>query len=227
MKLAAVGDLYCEVGHVGHWAPRLAPVNAEAELLLLAGDLTHGGELAELDVLLAELKGVTIPIVAVLGDRDYEAGRARVILERLRRTGIATLEGGSTTVGDVTVVGAVGVEGGFDAAPTRRWSYAERQLMARLEHYLADAAQSQRVVLLHYAPIHPGSPIQGADDVAALGSSSMAAAVDVTGADLALHAHVTEGMGEGRTAQDTPVFNVALPVLERLGFGTPYRVFDV
>lgn len=227
MKLAAVGDLCCETGHVGYWRPRLAPVNTEADVLLLAGDLTRGGELGELDVLLQELQAVAIPIVAVLGDRDYEAGRARVILERLRRAGIATLEGGSTTIGSATVVGAVGVEGGFDATPPRRWSYAERQLMARLEHYLANVDPVQRVVLLHYAPIQPGSSTDDPDEIAALGSSCMAVAIDTAGAELVLHAHAADGRAEGRTAQGTPVFNIALPVLERLGYSRPYRIFDL
>jgi Icc-related predicted phosphoesterase len=225
MKLAAVADIHCERGHRGLWAPLLEPVNRQADALLLAGDLTLTGDLGELAVLLEELKRVSVPIVAVLGNHDYDGGRARVFAERLRRAGIACLEGGATEIGDITVTGAMGVEGGF--APARRWSYAERQLMARLEHYLSAAATSRRVVLLHYAPILATLGDEPADLHELLGSSALEAAIDAAGADLILHGHAHGGAPEGRTRSGIPVYNVALPVLQRAGYTTPYRIIDI
>ena len=226
MKIAVVADIHCERGHRGFWAPRLEPVNGQADALLLAGDLTLTGDLGELAVLLDELKIVTVPIVAVLGNHDYDGGRARMIAERLRRAGITCLEGGATEVGDLTVTGAMGVEGGFSPA-VRRWSYAERQLMARLEHYLSAATTSRRVVLLHYAPILATLGDEPAELHELLGSSALETAIDEAGADLILHGHAHGGAPEGRTRAGIPVYNVALPVLQQAGYTAPYRIIDI
>jgi predicted MPP superfamily phosphohydrolase len=51
-------------------------VNEQADFLLLCGDLTDYGLPEEADILVAELAAaVTIPVVAVLGNHDYESGQ--------------------------------------------------------------------------------------------------------------------------------------------------------
>lgn len=226
VRIAAVADLHCTVEQQGGWAARFESVNDAADVLLLAGDLTLSGDMRELKVLLGELAVVKIPIVAVLGDHDYNTGRAFLLSETLRRAGIQNLEGGGTELGDLVVAGGMGVEGGF--RKRRRWAYAERQFMARLEHYLsASATTAKRVALLHYAPIT--ATLQGEQEelYEVLGSSAMEAAIDAVGADLVLHGHAHYGVAEGRTRGGVPVYNVALPVLERASFATPYRVFEL
>ncbi|HSH80706.1 MAG TPA: metallophosphoesterase [Herpetosiphonaceae bacterium] len=228
MKLAAVGDLHCRVEQSGYWAPRLRAVNDEADVLLLTGDLTLNGGLDQLDVLLGELRVVTVPVVTVLGNHDYASGRARVFGERLRRAGIRNLEGAATTVGDVTFVGAMGAEGGFTDSPEkRRWSYAEQQVMARLTHYLQAADGGPRVVVLHYAPILQTLEGEARRLLPVLGSTALEVAIDTAGADLVLHGHAHFGTHAGMTRGGVPVYNVALPVLQRAGYATPYRIFEV
>ncbi len=228
MKVAAVGDLHCRVEQRGYWAPRLCTVNDEADVLLLTGDLTLNGGLDQLDVLLNELRAVTVPVVTVLGNHDYAAGRAFVFAERLRRAGIRNLEGAATTVGGVTFVGAMGVEGGFTDSPEkRRWSYAERQIMARLTHYLEAADDAARVVVLHYAPILQTLEGEARRLLPVLGSTALEVAIDTAGADLVLHGHAHFGTHAGTTRGGVPVYNVALPVLERSGYTKPYRIFEV
>ncbi len=225
MRLAAMADLHCTAGDRGMWAPRVAPVNDVADALLLAGDLTAAGDMRELQVLLGELAVVRIPIVAVLGNHDYDGGRAFLFVEALRRAEIQNLEGAGTVLGEVAVAGGMGVEGGF--AKRRRWDIAERQFMARLEHYLADAGTARRVALLHYAPIVGTLGDEPEDMYETLGSSAMEAAIDAAGADLVIHGHAHNGATEGHTRGGVPVYNVALPVLQRAGFTTPYRLFEV
>jgi Icc-related predicted phosphoesterase len=179
----------------------------------------------ELDVLLGELAVVHIPMVAVLGNHDYDGGRAFLFVEALRRARIQHLEGAGTVLGDLAVAGGMGVEGGF--AKRRRWDIAERQFMARLEHYLVDAGTARRVALLHYAPIVGTLGDEPEDMYETLGSSAMEAAIDAAGADLVIHGHAHNGVAEGRTRGGVPVYNVALPVLQRAGFTTPYRLFEV
>ncbi len=228
MKLAAVGDLHCRVEQSGYWASRLRAVNDEADVLLLTGDLTLNGGLDQLDVLLGELRVVTVPVVTVLGNHDYASGRARVFGERLRRAGIRNLEGAATTVGDVTFVGAMGAEGGFTDSPEkRRWSYAEQQVMARLTHYLQAADGGPRVVVLHYAPILQTLEGEARRLLPVLGSTALEVAIDTAGADLVLHGHAHFGTHAGMTRGGVPVYNVALPVLQRAGYATPYRIFEV
>jgi Icc-related predicted phosphoesterase len=226
MKIAAVADLHCEIEHIGFWAPRLRPVNDEADCLILAGDLTSTGDLGELRVLLGELEAITIPIVTVLGNHDYDSGRARVIAETLRRAGINNLEGNAAEIDDVAFVGGMGVEGGFATNAGRRWSYVEQQFMARLRHYLS-SAEGRRVAVLHYVPV-PGTLVGEDEELfPLLGSSAMESVIDEVGADLILHGHAHNGVAESTTAGGIPVFNVSLPVLGRAGYGTPYRVFEI
>lgn len=227
MRIAAVADIHCEIGDQGRWSSMLRPVNDEADLLLIAGDLTCSGDLRELAVLLDELRVITVPIVTVLGNHDYDGGRARVIAETLRRAGIDNLAGNAVEIGGVAFVGGVGVEGGFTTGTARRWSYAEQQFMTRLRHYLSASETMRRVAVLHYAPV--SGTLQGEDEelFPLLGSSAMGTVIDEVGADLVIHGHAHHGVAESTTSSGVPVFNVSLPVLERAGYITPYRIFEV
>ena len=48
----------------------------QADLLVIAGDLTNYGKPAEMERLLNSLVRLRLPIVAVLGNHDYESGAA-------------------------------------------------------------------------------------------------------------------------------------------------------
>ena len=69
-RVAAVGDIH--VGEDCEGCLNLTGVNDDADVLLLAGDLTRVGSAAEARVLGQELSGVDVPIVAVLGNHDYQ-----------------------------------------------------------------------------------------------------------------------------------------------------------
>lgn len=227
MRIAAVGDICCEAAHKGYWAERLSGVNDEADALLLAGNLTRNGTKDELQVLLGELATFTIPVVVVLGNNDYEDGQATTIYDSLRRAGFHHLEGSATEIDGVTFVGSMGVEGGFRSGLKRRWSYAERQLMTRFEHYLQNAGGGRRVVLLHNSPILATVEGEPPDFLEEFGSSAMEQSIDQAGADLVIHAHAANGRPEGRTQRGIPVYNVSLPLLQQEGFARPYRIFQV
>ncbi len=71
MRVAAVADI--------HFAPpvwervreRMEHVRDEADVLVLAGDLTNYGKISEMETLLNVLVRLRIPVVAVLGNHDY------------------------------------------------------------------------------------------------------------------------------------------------------------
>jgi Icc-related predicted phosphoesterase len=63
-RVAAAGDIHIGVESAGHLRASLASVAEEADVLLLAGDLTKRGELAEGSVLAEELRDLSIPVLA-------------------------------------------------------------------------------------------------------------------------------------------------------------------
>jgi hypothetical protein len=56
--VAAVGDLHCRDDHQGRFRQLIKQVNAEADVLLLCGDLTDRGMLEEGKVLAEALSGL-------------------------------------------------------------------------------------------------------------------------------------------------------------------------
>src|SRR3569833_3059339 len=88
VRLAAVGDLHVKKTSQGQLAPLLAPVNDRADVLLLCGDLTDYGLPEETHILAKELSIVRIPIVAVLGNHDYESGQQQEVCKILTGVGV-------------------------------------------------------------------------------------------------------------------------------------------
>src|SRR3954470_18962433 len=88
VRLAAVGDLHVKKTSQGQLAPLLAPVNDQAEVLLLCGDLTDYGLPEEAESLAKELTtSVRIPVVPVLGNHDYESGQHAAVCRLLTEAG--------------------------------------------------------------------------------------------------------------------------------------------
>src|SRR5687767_13041032 len=88
IRIAAVADLHCSKTNQGSLLPIFAAANERADVLLLCGDLTDYGYPEEARNLVAELAPVKIPIIAVLGNHDYESGHADevkgILAERVR-----------------------------------------------------------------------------------------------------------------------------------------------
>src|SRR5690349_1249653 len=74
IRIAAVGDVHCGEADTGLYRDLLAAANDEADVLVLCGDLTRRGLAVEFKIVVGELTDVKIPIIAVLGNHDYEAG---------------------------------------------------------------------------------------------------------------------------------------------------------
>ena len=114
VRVAAVGDFHSSESTAGAYRDHFARVNAEADVLLLAGDLTNWGTPAEMRVTVAELADVDIPIVAVLGNHDHEAGETETVCEILRDRGIHVLDGDTYVLNEeVGIAGVKGYMGGF------------------------------------------------------------------------------------------------------------------
>ena len=92
MRFAAIGDLHCRARSQGMVRELLAGVEGEADVLALAGDLTDTGLPEEMEVLLGDLRGFSLPILAVLGNHDHESDHSEQLVAKLRDSGNCLLE---------------------------------------------------------------------------------------------------------------------------------------
>ncbi len=228
IRVAAVGDIHLGADSGGSFRPRLARLAEQADLLLLAGDLTRRGTPEEAAVLGEELAGLPVQAFAVLGNHDYESDAVESVVCRLSEAGVRVLEGEAATcqVGTcrVGVAGVKGFGGGFPGRCGSRFGEPEmkafiahtEQTAARLESALRtlDGADL-KVALMHYAPVEATLEGEQREIYPFLGSYLLAEAVDTAGAALALHGHAHAGSPRGVTPGGTPVRNVALPVIRR------------
>src|SRR3954452_22519828 len=75
IRIATVADVHYAKTSQGVLQPLFAQINERADILVLAGDLTDYGLAEEARVLARDLTtSITIPVVAVLGNHDFESG---------------------------------------------------------------------------------------------------------------------------------------------------------
>ena len=234
IKVAAAGDIHAG----GPGDERLAAVFAdaarEADLFLLAGDLTRHGDPGEVSRLVEAVHGIELPVFAVLGNHDWHGNRCDELVEVLSEAGIrmldkssAMVEVGETSVG---VAGAKGFVGGFpDSAlpdfgePSLRRVYAETTaevegLGRALEEIESCAV---RIVLLHYAPTSATLEGEPPGIWAFLGSDRLAGPIAQHRPDIVLHGHGHMGTFKGEIGE-VPVYNVAQPVI-----GKDFELFEL
>ena len=148
IRVAAVGDVHVGIDSAGRLAPRLAGLSGQADLFLLAGDLTHRGRPEEAKVLAEELRGVGVPTVAVLGNHDYHSGEQDAVAEVLEDAGIRVLEGEAVVVeaggGRVGIAGTKGFGGGFAGASAS--DFGEPEMKAFVGHTKALAGRLERAL---------------------------------------------------------------------------------
>lgn len=235
VRIAAVGDIHVTKGSHGVLQPLLAPLNAQADVLLLCGDLTDYGLREEAAVLVKELQGVRIPIVAVLGNHDFESGRPEDVRDALCDAGVKVLDGEACEIHGVGFAGVKGFCGGFGRATLGAWG--ERAVKAfvqesldealKLESALARLRTSRRIAVLHYSPIQATVEGEPPEIFPFLGTSRLEGPLNRHPVDAVFHGHAHRGAPEGRTVGGTPVYNVALPLMKRTpppGGAGPVRI---
>jgi len=196
-------------------------------VLLIAGDLTRAGAAAEARVLAEELRGLPVPVLAVLGNHDYHQGEEAGVTQALERVGIDVLEGtGRVLELDGVRVGIGGVKGfggGFAGAcatefgepQMKAFVHHTREAAASLEAALVALDADLRIALLHYSPVPDTLKGERPEIHAFLGSYLLGEAADRAGADLVLHGHAHGGTEKGQTDAGVPVRNVSQPVIRR------------
>ena len=235
MRLAATADLHFAPQSATILREQLAKVRDEADLLIVAGDLTNYGRPEEMEPLLNTMVRLRIPTVAVLGNHDYESEQQVELMRMMTSEGIKVLDGSAYERDGVGFAGTKGFVGGFGRGALTAFGESEIKTFVRasidealkLERAMSQLRTTKRIVVLHYSPIAGTLEGEAPEIFPFLGSSRLAEVIDRHGADLVIHGHAHNGKLDGRTTGGIPVHNVAITLLQSQQPPVAYRVFDV
>ncbi|MFF8847326.1 metallophosphoesterase [Streptomyces sp. NPDC015127] len=228
IRIAAVGDIHLGPDSRGALRPAFDTLGKSADILLLAGDLTRHGTVEEAEVVAGEVEGLPVPVVAVLGNHDYQSDQEDKVTTVLQRAGVTVLEGSGTVLDiDGTRLGVAGTKGfcgGFAGRSAGEFGEPEMKAFVRYTRRCAadlcrslleleDRGCAARIALTHYSPVPDTLAGEPPEIYPFLGSYLLAEAVDEGRADLAVHGHAHLGTEHGLTAGGVKVRNVAQPVI--------------
>lgn len=235
MRIAALADLHFSPQSYDRIRDAMNRLRDEADVLVLAGDITNYGKPEEMESMLNSLMRIRLPIVAVLGNHDYEGGRAAELSKMLIAEGVKLLDGSGYERDSVGFAGTKGFLGGFGRGVLTAFGEPEVKNFVqlaidetlKLERALSMLRTEKRIVITHYAPI--ADTVRGEPEqiYPYLGSGRLAEVIDRHQALLAVHGHAHHGTLEGKTTGGVPVYNVAMPLLMTRTPAVPYRLFDV
>jgi len=235
MRIAATADLHFTPARFSALHDQLNRVRDEADIFVLAGDLTNFGKPEEMEPLLNVLVRLRLPTVVVLGNHDYESGREADLMRMMSQEGIKVLDGSAYERDGVGFAGTKGFVGGFGRGVLTAFGEAEIKTFVRagidealkLERAMSQLRTKKRVIILHYSPIAATVEGEAQEIYPFLGTSRLAEVIDRHGADLVLHGHAHNGKCDGKTSAGIPVHNVAITLLQSQNPPGLYRVFDV
>ena len=237
VRVAAVGDVHYGKASQGASLQLFTEINERADVLALCGDLTDHGLPDEARLLAKDLtSAVRIPIVAILGNHDYESGHEAELTAILSDAGIIVLDGDAHEIHGVGFAGVKGFAGGFGRGALGSWGESTIKSFVReaidealkLETALAKLRTAQRIALLHYSPIRATVEGEPLEIFPWLGSSRLEEPLGRYPVTAVFHGHAHKGTPEGATAGGVPVFNVSLPLLrDAFPDRPPFRLLDV
>jgi Icc-related predicted phosphoesterase len=236
VRIAAMGDVHCGKASQGVLQPHFAHAAANADVLVLCGDLTDYGLPDEARILARELSVARIPVIAVLGNHDVESGREADVRDVLVGAGVVILDGDAYETCGIGFAGVKGFCGGFGRGALGPWGESiVKQFVheavaeaLKLESALARLRTPQRVALLHYSPIRTTVEGEPLEIFPYLGSSRLEEPLARYPVTAVFHGHAHNGALDGQTANGTPVYNVALPLLRKCAPSQPpMRIIEV
>jgi Icc-related predicted phosphoesterase len=236
VRVAALADLHCTKTAHGAFQPLFARIPEAADMLLVAGDLTDNGLPDEAQTLVRELAALRIPVVAVLGNHDFESGKEIEVRQILADGGVVVEDGDACEVQGIGVAGVKGFGGGFGQRALGPWGeaiikqfvHAAVDEALKLEAALARLRTETMIALLHYAPVQQTAVGEPPEIYPFVGSSRLEEPIDRYGVSLVLHGHAHRGQLEGWTKSGVRVCNVSMPLLKRMFPERPaFRVFEL
>src|SRR5439155_5384172 len=164
IRVAAAGDIHAGTADGDRVREAFARVEEQADLVLLAGDLTQHGQVDEVCAVADACRDLDLPVAAVLGNHDWQSDRPGDLTRALAEAGVVVLDRTHTIlpVGGVSVgvAGVKGFVGGFGqqwanfGEPLFREAYAETtsEVDGLERGLLAIEPCAVRIALLHYSP---------------------------------------------------------------------------
>lgn len=237
VRVAAVSDTHYSRTSQGALTDLFSDVSENADILVLAGDLTDFGLTEEAEVLAKDLvQSLRIPAVGVLGNHDCEAGQEKELVRILGDAGLRILDGDAVEIQGVGFAGARGFCGGFGRGALGAWgepvikAFVHEAISEalKLETALARLKTSQRIGIVHYAPIRETVQGEPLEIYPFLGSSRLEEPLSRYDVTAIIHGHAHQGALEGTTATGIPVYNVSLPLLQQHApNGKHYRLLEL
>src|SRR6267142_2837193 len=161
MRIAASADLHFSPQSYAKLKDQFERVRDDADVLVLAGDLTNYGQPSEMEPLLNVLVRLRLPTVVVLGNHDYECGMEEDLVRMMVGGGIKVLDGTAYERDGIGFAGTKGFVGGFGRGMLT--AFGERQIKdfvrasideaLKLERAMSQLRATKRVVVVHYSPI--------------------------------------------------------------------------
>jgi Icc-related predicted phosphoesterase len=239
-RLATVGDIHIKETDQGKWVDFFKTVSRDADILILAGDLTDTGHLNEAEILKEELNACSIPVIAVLGNHDFERDQQKTIKKMLESEHVYVLDGESVVLNNIGFAGIKGFGGGFDRYMLSMFgeemfkSFVQEAVdeALKLDRALAHLENSynedmKKVVVMHYAPIKETVIGEPPEIWPFMGSSRLVEPINRRQVEAVFHGHAHVGTLEGKTSAGVKVFNVARPILLKAGYQVPYYIFEI
>src|SRR5438270_6439494 len=235
MRVAATADLHFTPQRFSTLHDQLNRVRDDADVFVLAGDLTNYGRPDEMEPLLNVLVRLRLPVIAVLGNHDYESGKEAELIRMLTQEGVKVLDGSAYERDGVGFAGTKGVVGGFGRGVLTAFGEPEIKNFVRasideamkLERAMSQLRTKKRVVVLHYSPVAATVVGESPEIYPYLSTSRLGEVVDRHGANLVVHGHAHHGSLCGKTTAGIPVHNVAITLLQGQQPGSVYRIFDI
>ncbi len=243
IKIAALADLHVHETSAGQYKELFTKLSEEVDIMLLCGDLTDLGLPKEATVLAQELQEIRIPVVAVLGNHDYESEQQKEVSDILKSAHVFMLEGtdylfekNGKTYG---ITGVKGFGGGFLPHMWSRFGEPEQkafydalaheiQVLENGLNRLQHVSKNHCVVMMHYAPIRATVHGEIPELYAFLGSTRLEEVIDrYENIAAVFHGHSHFGAPEGKTVKGIPVYNVAYPLMQRVNPKQPYKIIEI
>jgi len=224
IRIAAIGDL-----HIRRTIPtgidvEIDAIAERADVMVIAGDITNNGTLAQAELAAEWLSRSALPKVAVRGNHDRRCMRPLAFKEILGEAGVQFIDGGTLVFEGDRRLGFAGVSGsgggfwpdeGPDTLPRRalqRLAVRARSEANRLRVAIDELDTELKIVITHVAPSVSTLGTEPIFKQFLLGNMEFARAIDDSNVDLVIHGHAHHGNPIGKTMGGTPVRNVAYDI---------------
>ena len=144
MRIAATADLHHSAQTLGILKEQFGRVRDEADVLVVAGDLTNFGRPEEMEPLVNVLVRLRIPTIAVLGNHDYESGLEAELSRMMTSEGIKVLDGTGYERDGVGFAGTKGFIGGFGRGVLT--AFGEPEIKAFVKASIDEAMKLERAM---------------------------------------------------------------------------------